>query len=1067
MKKIHIGQINNFSNFNNANDGITLYKKNKLTMNYYEFIKDGIVINFDILSTRNTIINVKIYMNENNELIDSSCSCTYKNKKNDNCKHIVASYIYFINDIKNKININYNYNFSQLNNIEDTFEKNEITNEDIYKINYCINIISTNNIKLEISLSLNKIYQIHDIDNFLNCILNFLPYKINKNNHILLNNKNFDLRDVSFINEILTIYSLVKDENLLKEKIFNGSYIYLNKRLLEIFLKTIGNDFFDIKFQNNKFENTTHLNEDLDISPTISTDEKQNITLSLNVCEILNLFENSPYFYFNGNIYTTSKKFLQGYNCLNNIILNNNTSFFKINNANKSLFLNEILPKFSKHFTLKISENLNNLIEIKKCKTKFYIDKTINDIFIIKVIFSYDELNINPLDTSSINNSVLRDYKTENNVLVNVNNLCEYQNSVYYFIKSPEKIINLKENGIHILKSLGEVYYTKNFKKYKLISSSSYKTNFNIGSNNFLNISFSFDGITNKELYDAIKNIRRGEKYLKLKDKGILNLNNDYLKQINTVLNDLNIDEENLKNEKLSLNKFYAFYLDNSYSDNFKAIGELNRNENFLKIINSISNLKNLDLSPPQKLNASLRNYQLDGFKWMKTLKEYNLSGILADEMGLGKTIQTIAFLEKEYENGSLETSIIICPKSLIYNWFEEFNKFTPHLNVLIFNGNKSTRLKLIEKFNDYDVILTSYGIIQKDIEILKQKKFNICIIDEAQNIKNKSSKNTISLKELNINFKFALTGTPIENSIDELWSIFNFLMPGYLNTYQNFKLNYELSPNNEILNKKISPFILRRLKKNVLTELPPKIETKIMVDLNDEQKKIYYSYIEKFKNEFEEENSSINTKNLKFKMLSALTRLRQICCEPKIIMDNYSYGSSKIDTLMEILKNNIKNNKKIIVFSNFTTVLNIIKNILIQEKIKYAYLDGSIPSKDRIEIVNDFNKNDYNVFLISLKAGGFGLNITSAETVIHFDPWWNNAVENQATDRAHRIGQKNTIHVIKLITKGTIEEKIFEIQQRKTHLINSIIKDDVLNTNSILKMSVNELKDLFFNDDI
>lgn len=1067
MEKIHIGKINDFSNFTNANDGITLFKKNKITMVYYEFIKDGISIYFNITSTRNIVHNTKISIDEKNLLIDSFCSCTYKNKKIDNCKHIVASYLFFINEMKNNLKINYNYNFSHLDKINSFLKEIDQEEDTVYKLSYCININSSNDVKLELSIISNKTYQIMDISYFLNCILNSVPYKLNKNKNIIFREKNFTNRDNTFINELITIYSLSNNNTNFTNNLFNNQYIALNNRLLEIFLKTINNDTFNLKFQDTLFKNSIQINQDLDISPVISTNDNNEITLWLNLSDIISLFDNSNYFYFNGNIHIVSKNFLENYNCLKNLILTNNTSHFKITENNRNIFLNQILPKFSKHFNLKISNKLNELIKIEKCNTKFYIDKTVNDTIIIKVIFNYGNLDINPLETTLLNTSILRDYKTENNVLITLNNLCEYQNSLYYFIKSPEKIINFKTNGIYSLKNLGEIYYTKNFKKYKIISSSSYKTSFNVDKNNLLNISFSFDGITNDELHSAIKKIRQGEKYLKLKNKGILNLDNDYLKQIDLILNDLNIDENHLKENELNINKFYALYLNNSYSKNFESIGELNRNENFLKIIDSISNLKNVDLSPPKNLNANLRSYQFEGFKWLKTLKEYNLSGILADEMGLGKTIQTIAFLEKEYENNSLENSIIICPKSLIYNWFEEIKKFTPHLKVLILNGNKNVRLKLIEKFNEYDIILTSYGIIQKDIDILKNKNFNICIIDEAQNIKNKSSKNTISLNELKVNYKFALTGTPIENSIDELWSIFNFLMPGYLNTYSNFKLNYELSPDKNNLNKKISPFILRRLKKNVLTELPPKIETKIMVDLNEEQKKLYYSYIEKFRNDFEDEKNSNENNNLKFKMLSALTRLRQICCEPKIIMDNYTYGSSKINALMEILENNIKNNKKIIVFSNFTTVLNIIKDILIEKNITYAYLDGSIPSKERIKIVDDFNKNDYNIFLISLKAGGFGLNITSAEIVIHFDPWWNNAVENQATDRAHRIGQKNTIHVIKLITRGTIEEKIFEIQQKKNNLINSIIKDDELNSNSILKMSVNELKDLFFTDNI
>lgn len=1067
MIKIDIGKINDFSNFNNANDGITLYKKNKIELIYHEFIKNGISLWFNIISTRNITHKTKISINENNIITNFSCSCTYKNTKNDNCKHIVASYIFFINNIKDSMKPTSDYNFSYLDNIDNSFKNNNLENKISYKLSYCINIISKNNVKLEISIISNKIYQILDITYFLNCIINSTPYKITKNNNMKLSEENFIDEDSLFINELLTIYSLTNINESIKNDIFSNQYIILNERLLHIFLKIINTNSFTIKFKDKKFENSKQITEDLDISPVISTDNENNIILSLNISNIINLFDNSPYFYFNGNIYKVSKNFIENFNCLKDLILNNNTSYFKINENKKNLFLNKTLPKFSKHFNLKISDDLNENIKIEKCNPKFYIDKTVNDIIIIKVLFNYKDLNINPLDTTLLNTSILRDYKTENKILITLNNLCEYENSLYYFIKSPEKIINFKENGIYILKDLGEIYYTKNFKKYKIISSSSYKTSFKIGINNFLNISFSFDGITNEELYSAIKNIRRGEKYLKLKDKGILNLDNDYLKEINNVLYDLNIDEKQLQQNELSIDKFHAFYLNDSYAENFKSIGELNKNNDFLKIINGISNFKNIDLSPPKNLNANLRTYQLDGFKWLKTLKEYNLSGILADEMGLGKTLQTIAFLQKEYENNSLKNSIIICPKSLIYNWFEEIKKFTPNLKVMIFNGNKNIRTKLVDEFHKYDIILTSYGIVQKDIDILKTKNFNICVIDEAQNIKNKTSKNTLSLKELNVNYKFALTGTPIENSIDELWSIFDFLMPGYLHSYSKFKSNYESSTDNSNLSKKISPFILRRLKKNVLTELPPKIETKIMIDLNDEQKKLYYSYIEKFKTEFESQENIINNKNLKFKMLSALTRLRQICCEPKVIIDDYSHGSSKIDTLMEIVEDNIKNHKKIIIFSNFTSVLNIIKSILIKRNIKYSYLDGSIPSKERIDIVNNFNKNDYNVFLISLKAGGFGLNITSAETVIHFDPWWNNAVENQATDRAHRIGQKNTIHVIKLITKGTIEEKIFEIQERKTNLINSIIKDNEFESNSISKMSVDELKNLFLIDDL
>lgn len=1066
MKKIDIGKLTDFTNFSNANDGITIYKKEKIKMTHYEFIKDGVCLFFEVLSTRNITHISKISVNKDNELIDISCSCTYRNSKSDICKHLSASYIYFLNKLTSLDN-NCSYDFSSLGNISSSLSNNFLRDNFNYRLYFSIVINNSNDVKLRLGIILNKTYWISNLWDFLNCIYEKVPYKINKSISLNLSEDNFENTQKLFIEKLLCIHSLINLNALIKENVFSNEFLILNRRLLDDVLKIIEKDVFSIEFRNENFDECKIINEDLNISPLISSDSNKNIILSIELEGILNIFENSPYFYFKGNIYKVSDSMIENYKCLKNLISTNNTSYFKINEENKSSFLNKTLPELSKHFNLEIHENLSDIIKIEHCVTKFYIDKTPNDIIVLKVVFNYGGQNINPLDDSISNNSILRDYQTENSILNSLNNICECKSSIYFLIKSPNKIVEFKEEGIKTLRELGEIYYTKNFQKYKIISSSSYKTSFSMGLDNLLNISFSFDGITNEELYLAIKNIRKGEKYLKLKGKGILNLDNTYLNQINDILIDLDINEDQLKEDSLKLNKFYALYLNSTYSNKFENTGELNIDSNFIEMTNKILNLEVKDLNPPKNLIANLRAYQLEGFKWLRTLKECNLSGILADEMGLGKTLQTIAFLQKEYENKSLNTSIIICPKSLIYNWSEEIRKFAPDLKVLIFNGNKNIRLRLMKEFKNYDVILTSYGIVQKDIDDLKDECFNICIIDEAQNIKNKTSKNTISLRKLNVNYKFALTGTPIENSIDELWSIFNFLMPGYLHSYVKFKSLYESSDEDsstliENLRKKISPFILRRLKQNVLTELPPKIESKIMVELNDEQKKLYYSYVEKFKNEFDTNSNLQNEQNLKFKMLSALTRLRQICCEPKVIMENYYHGSSKIDALMEIIDDNIKSNKKIIVFSNFTSVLEIIKNILIENKIKYKYLDGSTPSKERIDIVNDFNKNDSNVFLISLKAGGFGLNITSAETVVHFDPWWNNAVENQATDRAHRIGQKNTIHVIKLITKGTIEEKIFEIQNKKSIMINSIIKDNELAYNSISKMSIEQLKSLF-----
>jgi len=380
----------------------------------------------------------------------------------------------------------------------------------------------------------------------------------------------------------------------------------------------------------------------------------------------------------------------------------------------------------------------------------------------------------------------------------------------------------------------------------------------------------------------------------------------------------------------------------------------------------------------------------------------------------------------------------------------------------LIVDGSKKQREEKLNKFEEYDLLITSYALVRNDLEQYQEMALDICIIDEAQHIKNPSSKTAKALKSLDIKRKFALTGTPIENGLIELWSIFDFIMPQYLGGMTKFKSKYELPiKNNEptSLQSMVQPFIMRRLKGDVLKELPDKIENKLIVDLNDEQKKVYMAHLNRYKEELHKIYQRDGYQKSHMKTLAALTRLRQICLDPSLFLDHYDGGSSKLDLLKELLDELIAGGHRVLIFSQFTSMLANVKSLLEEQNIGYFYLDGKTKALERSVLVDKYNEGENEVFLISLKAGGTGLNLTGADTVIHCDPWWNPAVEDQATDRAHRIGQEKTVHVIKIVTKGTIEEKIYELQDRKKALINQVIQPG---ETFITGLSEDEIKALF-----
>lgn len=564
----------------------------------------------------------------------------------------------------------------------------------------------------------------------------------------------------------------------------------------------------------------------------------------------------------------------------------------------------------------------------------------------------------------------------------------------------------------------------------------------------YLGASLNIEGIDNNEYINIYESYKNKYKYHLMPDGSYIDLKNNDLEKIFQLIDVLGIYSD-FQKIKIPNNK--AIFLGKLLEDEKDVfINGKKYVDNVIKKYNKL----NKDVKVPNNLKAKLRDYQVEGFEFFSTLSNYNFGGILADEMGLGKTVQTLAFLLSQKD----KKSIVITPTSLIFNWKSEFEKFTPDIKLGIVYGNKTQREEILKNYNDYDVILTSYGTYKNDIEKYQNINFDYCIIDEAQNIKNPDSIITKSVKNVNANVKFALTGTPLENNLMELWSIFDFVMPGYLYNKKKFESIFANNEKNYYqLKSLIKPFMLRRTKKEVINELPDKIEQKFYVELEKEHKRAYKSFVNLIKRKILENNEDNMT------VFSYLTKLRQLSIAPELIVKNYKGKNSKLEILINLIKQ--ESNRKILVFSQFTKVLKIIEKRLKEENISYSYLDGKTDAKDRIKLVEEFNNSETKrVFLISLKAGGTGLNLTSASIVIHFDPWFNPASEDQASDRAHRIGQKNVVDVIKLISKDTVEEQVVAMQDYKKELIEDIINSNLESSSSLKKLSREEIISLFEN---
>ena len=557
-----------------------------------------------------------------------------------------------------------------------------------------------------------------------------------------------------------------------------------------------------------------------------------------------------------------------------------------------------------------------------------------------------------------------------------------------------------------------------------------------------IDLSFEVDGIeVPYEVVQAL--VAEGKRYLQIPGKGFARVQAEDLQRLEEKLAE--IEAEIDAGGRLKVSGYHAAYLDETLKVDWS------KRQDFGAMIHALRHEGEIPRRElPEALRPVLRDYQHHGYDWLHFLHDHRLHGILADDMGLGKTVQALAYLQDRRDRYGSMPNLVLAPTSVVFNWASEAAKFTPGLKTLILSG--PDRKHLYSQIPEADIVLTSYALFRRDVEVLSAQKWRTVILDEAQNIKNFKSKTALLVKELQSEQRWALSGTPLENHLSELWSIFDFLMPGFLSSYPHFKRKYQQPVENEQnseqmerLRRRIFPFVLRRLKDEVAKELPPKTEVVHYCEMTHEQQRLYQEVLAACRRQVFNDIEEKGLERSQVSILTALLRLRQVCCHPELLGPSFKKTgtpSGKMDAFQDLVTEVLSEGHRILVFSQFVEMLSLLRLWLEESEITYEYLDGR--TRRREEKIRRFNSQpDIPVFLVSLRAGGTGLNLTGADYVIHYDPWWNPAVQDQATDRVHRIGQTKHVFSYKLITKNSVEEKILLLQEKKRFLAKGLLGSD------------------------
>ncbi|MBC2025848.1 DEAD/DEAH box helicase family protein [Listeria welshimeri] len=763
-------------------------------------------------------------------------------------------------------------------------------------------------------------------------------------------------------------------------------------------------------------------------------------------------FEAYQLLFFDGTFFIPAKEVWESLKPLMEFHKVTKNEVVQFSESQLSEVISYVLPALQKSGKLKLDDSISDRITQQPLDCKLFIALEYGE-HTLRLEYHYGNQLFDPFATTEEENEkiMIRDVEKEARVMNIIESAPVHFSGTKMVVNKQEKdLYQFYYRTIPKLAEYAEIYMEDGLEEMVEDNVRPVTTLDVSGDNDYLSVSFDFKGIPEEEVQSVLESLREKRSYHRLRNGRFLSLESENYKQMEDVLQMLEVRKKDVQpNMQVPLYRGMQIYdiLGAGTQDEHHKFSR-----SFRELLTDITTQSEDSFSLPKGVKAELRDYQLTGFEWMKSLAKYNLGGILADDMGLGKTVQTISFLASELEdNPNLKPVLIITPASLLYNWQSELEKFAPDIPVTVLHGTKQSRIAEMEEIKHGHIYLISYPSLRQDIMNLADIPFSSVIIDESQAIKNYHTKASQAVRALKRNHVFALSGTPLENSIDELWAIFQTLMPGFFPSLRKFKeISYDK------IAAMIRPFLLRRLKQDVVKELPDKIETNLYSELTDEQKTIYLAYLEKIQADLEESNGNAGEERIK--LLAGLTRLRQICCDPSLFVENYQGESGKLLQLFDTIQTARENGKRILIFSQFTGMLAIIRRKLEEEGHTLFYMDGKTPAKTRLDMVNAFNEGENDIFLISLKAGGTGLNLVGADTVILYDLWWNPAVEEQATGRAHRIGQKRVVQVFRMITKGTIEERIFDLQKKKQALVDELIQPG---EQMLGKLSTEEIKQI------
>jgi len=1026
-------------------------------------------------------VNVELH----EHYIDSRCDCLAYEKFGQ-CKHEVAVLLEMIkhrgkiDNIYQKANPQKKIDHERTNRFIETFSqrqysevrntstlKNQLAIEYILKFKSNYPYFSETYLTIELKTGLNRTYVVKNIKGFLQAI----------DHHTYLFSSKFSYEPLEHTfayedKEILQVlHSIAKNEQIyLDASPYQRNISYIESRELMIpsivvdeLLEQLKNRDTKIEYETFSFPSIDVVRNEKELPFTFELQKGEEEGFELNLDEVVSakLLEPYGYLFFKGTFYklTSSQKTLL--KDFFSLVKNNRDRSLYISKEQIESFLSTVTPALEEIGALKIDESISDQIQAPELETKIWIDYDFEQVN-VTVEYQYGDRILNPFlpelnEATNENKSILiRDIASEQMVMSILESAPLKYNGKALYLEGEEELYQFLYHTVPLLEDKAEIFLTRSARSLMVAEHNKPVVSIDVDSSgDWLDVRFDIQGIEQEDIQNILQSVIERKKYYRLPNGAFVPIDDEDFATINHLIDELEIKKSELKKGEIKRPLYKGMMIDDIVGG--RGDSSVHFGKPFRHFLQNFKNPDQLDFDLPQSVQASLRDYQNFGFQWMKTLAHYHLGGILADDMGLGKTIQAITFMASEKEEKEeLQPMLVVVPSSLVYNWKNEFQKFSPGLTIQIIDGNPEERRELIRSSNDIDVWITSYPMLRQDIDIYEELHFSVLIMDEAQAVKNPTTKIFKAVKEVRASQRFALSGTPIENSIDELWAIFQIILPGFFPNKTAFKA---LEP--EKISKMVRPFILRRVKKDVLKELPDKIETVQVSELTKQQKELYLGYLEKIRNETQASIQIGGFNKERIKILAGLTRLRQICNHPGLFVENYAGESGKLEQLMELVETSLENGNRLLIFSQFSSMLQIIGEKLRQKHYDYFYLDGQTLGKERVVMADQFNRGEKEIFLISLKAGGTGLNLTGADTVILFDLWWNPAVEEQATGRAHRMGQKKVVQVIRLITSGTIEEKIYEMQQRKKELVERVIQAGEQMFTSLTEEELRELLEI------